>query len=30
MTFSDFFKVTIIERQITRKWYNIKLSHSKR
>jgi len=25
MTFSDLFKVTIIYRQITRKWYNIQL-----
>jgi len=25
MTFSDIFKVTIIQRQITRKWYNIQL-----
>jgi len=25
MTFSDFFKVTIIQRQITRKWYNTQL-----
>jgi len=26
MTFSDLFKVTIIQRQITWKWYNIQLS----
>jgi len=25
MTFSDVFKVAIIERQITRKWYNTEL-----
>jgi len=25
MTFSDLFKVTMIQRQITRKWYNIQL-----
>jgi len=25
MTFSDLFKVTIIQRQITWKWYNIQL-----
>ena len=26
MTFSDLFKVTMIQRQITWKWYNIQLS----
>ena len=30
MTFSDLFKVTIIQRQITWKWYNLQLSYNGR